>query len=164
MFPRPIKDKKLFKAIIAFAVAILIFFVWLYFHGKIVNVSQKPVLNTYYNQDYKYSLAIPDDWIGKYTATEIKKGDTSFVYIGDQDKKLNIPIFIMHAVPDSQWLDQKNSPDAPVYITENNGYTYTYSAISNNNLPANLDKKYLDEFSNMAGEVKDIVKTIKFSQ
>lgn len=70
----------------------------------------------------------------------------------------------MHAVPDSQWFDQKNSPDAPVYITENNGYTYTYSVISNNNLPANLDKKYLDEFSSMAGEVKDIVKTIKFSQ
>jgi hypothetical protein len=161
MFRRLIKDNKLARAVFALTAVFLVFGVWLYFHSKITSVSQEPILNSYYNQDYKYSLAIPSSWMGQYVVNEIKEGDTAFVYLGDG--KTTFPIFILSAIPDSQWLGQKNSSDAPEYITESSGYTYAYRLITNNSFD-NVDKRYAEEFSNMAGKVKGIVKTIKFNQ
>jgi hypothetical protein len=162
MFGRLIKDKRLTKIVVTFAIAILVFGAWLYFHSKITGTSQEPVLNTYYNQDYKYSLVMPSDWLGRYMADEIKKGDTVFIYLGDG--KTMLPIFILSVLSDSQWLGQKNSLGAPQYIAENGGYVYTYSLVDDSNSLKNLDKSYADEFLNMSSEVKNIVKTIKFSQ
>ena len=161
MFRRLIKDNKLARAVFALTAIFLVFGIWLYFHSKITSVSQEPILNSYYNQDYKYSLAIPSSWTGQYVVNKIKEGDTAFVYLGDG--KTTFPIFILLAIPDSQWLGQKNSSDAPEYITENSGFTYVYRLITNNSFNS-VDKRYAEEFSNMAGEVKGIVKTIKFNQ
>ncbi len=157
------KNKKILKILLfIFVVAILIFGAWYYFvFNQSSQVSQQiPVLASYYNQDYKYSLAIPPDWSGFYSVEEIKKGNTAFVYTGDP--KTKVPIFILYVMPTSMWNSQKNSPNSYIYIAENGGNTYLYNLVSAD-ITKNLGQQYKDQFLKMTSEVGDIVKTIKFN-
>ncbi len=156
------KHKKVLKIfLLVFAVVVLIFGAW-YYYFQVSQTRQIPVLSSYYNPNYRYSLAIPSDWSGLYSVTEIQPGNTAFVFTGDQ--KMQIPIFILYVMPDSSWNSQKNSPNnSYVYIAENGGNTYSYNIAVSNDVIKNLNPQYKDQFLKMLSEIKDVVKTIKFN-
>ena len=120
---------------------------------------QMPVLNTYFNQDYKYSLEIPADWVGRYAPQEIKKGDTAFIYLGDG--KTTFPIFIISVIPESQWQGERNVPGSPKLIIRKDGNAFTYR-ISPDNPYEKIGKNYYDEFAKFVSQVPDVVKTMSF--
>jgi hypothetical protein len=153
-----LKNKKIFIwTAIVLVTAILIWFGFEYFLPD----KNQPVLNTYFNSDYKYSLAIPSDWVGRYTPQEIKKGDTFFIYLGDG--KTTYPIFHLLVVPQDQWQSSNNQPGAPKLITEHNGYVFVYQLAVDNPFDK-IGTQYKQEFDRLVSQVGGVVKTISFSQ
>lgn len=118
---------------------------------------------------YKYSLAIPLNWQGKY---EIQEGNVqissrkaeinnSFSFIYSVDSELKEPIFTIVAYPQSQWEILKTEPGYHgTEIVVKNETIFVYTLPLEN--PYELrDKEKADEFQTMVGDVQTIIKTFE---
>lgn len=151
-----IKRKKIISILIGvvlIAVAVGIYY-FIYLHS-----AKTPVLNTYFNPDYKYSIVIPSEWVGKIAIQEIKKGDVAFVYLGDG--KTSFPIFSIDVIQKNQWIEIRNIPGSPLYIAEKGDNVFTYQ-IATANPFEKIGKNYSDEFIKFTSQVPEVVKTLNF--
>lgn len=97
------------------------------------------------------SLAIPEEWEGKYRIKE-EGNITTFYYIGEPEKATLI--FSIEVYPEQEW--ENNNKDKEI-IKSLDGNIYVYSM--NNNYPQAGDK--VKEFQEMQKEIPKILKTFK---
>ncbi|MCK9445398.1 DUF333 domain-containing protein [bacterium] len=136
-----------------------------FFSGKVCNVwdlyngeCQKGVIDsiTYENQEFNFSLKLPNDWKNKYKVEE-KNGESGIRYIYFNYEDANL--FKISVIPYSYWIKQsKNSEE---YLSRNNVdvFAFTYSTD-----PARSDKQWGDEYLKMISRVEDIKGTFKITK
>lgn len=132
----------------------------LYFYFWTPNSSQAPVLNTYNDAAHKFSVVLPQDWVGKISPVGPFGNTTSFVYTencgGSSAKPVNPPVFLLSVMPKSQWSPQVSQGYTLAVTNGDTAYAYKVSG------PSLCSGKNSQEFSLFIGQVPEVMKSIQF--
>ncbi len=123
--------------------------------------NDNPVLNSYYNDDYHYSIQIPSDWSENYIPYRIQKNDVVFRYIKD-DKK-TIDIFFIDVMPVEQWNAQKIQTSNTFNLITINGENAFVYRLASDNPCLNLEGVELQECSQIVNQINNVVNTMTFN-
>lgn len=103
----------------------------------------------------KASIAIPDDWEGKYRIQE--KGNAArFYYIEDPEAQVELFIILYYSVAEWEKIKKKKDNQA-VEITTHDSTIFVYELSTEELLPHNQISGYTE----MRGDILDIISTFK---
>ncbi|HPW34803.1 MAG TPA: hypothetical protein PK367_03565 [Candidatus Paceibacterota bacterium] len=123
--------------------------------------TNNPVLNSYYNDDYHYSIQIPSDWSENYIPYRIQKNDVVFRYIKD-DKK-TIDIFFIDVMPVEQWNAQKTQTSNTFNLITINGENAFVYRLASDNPCSVLGDIELQKCSKIVNQINNVVNTMTFN-